>query len=71
MSAATLPMPSVETTQIRTAAAGLADLIDRVGPDTVAGLILTHARRELASLARGQAADTGTASGPHRLKAAG
>ena len=68
MSVATLSMPTVETAPIRTAAAGLADLIQRVGPDTVAGLILTHAQRELASL--GRMAPAGTASGPHRLKAA-
>ena len=69
MSTATLPMPSVEAGPVRTAAAGLLDLIERVGPDTVAGLILFQAHRELTSLSR-SAGTTGTASGPHRLKAA-
>ena len=64
----TLPMPAVESAPIRTAAAGLADLIHRVGPDTVAGLILTQAQRELSSLSRMDRA--GTVSGPHRLKVA-
>ena len=67
MPVATLPMPSVESAPIRTAAAGLADLIRTVGPDTVAGLILTQAQRELASLSR--SAPAGTVTGPHRLKA--
>ncbi len=67
MPTATLPMPSVESSQLRTAAAGLSDLIQRVGPDTVAGLILTQAQRELASINR--SAPAGTVSGPHRLKA--
>ena len=69
MSTATLPMPTVETAPVRAAAAGLADLIQRVGPDTVAGLILAQAQRELASLSRAGAA--GTVTGPHRLRIAG
>ncbi len=67
MSVATLPMPTTEAGPIRTAAAGLADLIHTVGPDTVAGLILTQAQRELASLSRAPAA--GTVTGPYRLRA--
>ncbi len=66
MSAATLPMSTVETAPVRTALRGLADLIAQVGPDTVAGLILTQAQRELASLGRSAA----TVTGPHRLKIA-
>lgn len=69
MSVATLPLPTVEAGPVRTAAAGLLDLIEKVGPDTVAGLILFQAHRELTSLGR-TAAATGTVSGPHRLKVA-
>ena len=68
MSSATLPMPAVEATPVRTAARGLVELIVQVGPDTVAGLILSQAHRELASLSR--SAPAGTVSGPHRLKVA-
>ncbi len=68
MSAATLSLPSTEAGPVRTAAAGLLDLIEKVGPDTVAGLILMHAQRELASLSRTNSS-CGTVSGPHRLKA--
>lgn len=68
MSNATLPMPTVDSTPVRAALSGLAGLIDQVGPDTVAGLILSNAQRELRSLSR--AADAGTVTGPHRLRIA-
>jgi hypothetical protein len=51
MSVVTLP-PAVEPNPIRTLIAGLADLIQRVGPDSVYAHILANTQRELASLNR-------------------
>jgi hypothetical protein len=41
-----------EAAACRWASAELADLIDRAGPDSLAGMVLRQAQRELASVAR-------------------
>ena len=45
-----LPSPTIDVAEARWAADELAGLLARVGPDSVAGLVLRQAERELRSL---------------------
>jgi hypothetical protein len=47
------PTPTIDPAEARLAADELAALIQRVGPDSVPGLILRQAQQELQSLLRG------------------
>jgi len=58
--------PTIDATEARWAAAELAALIDRLGPDSPIGLVLRQARREVASLAQSA---MGTIVGPFRVAA--
>lgn len=72
MVADTIPFPaapSIDTPEARWAAGELAGLIRRVSPDSVAGMILRQAQRELESLVRSGAADApATVAGPFRVR---
>lgn len=45
-----LPSPTIDAAEARWAADELAALLARIGPDSVAGLVLRQAERELRSL---------------------
>jgi hypothetical protein len=65
------PSPTIDAAEARRAADELAGLIARVGPDSVAGLVLRNAERELRSLIPdGAAAAAGEVVGPFRVRAA-
>ncbi len=63
-----LPSPTIDAAEARWAADELAGLIARVGPDSVAGLVLRNAERELRSLV--PAAEPAEVVGPLRIRVA-
>ncbi len=63
-----LPSPTIDAAEARWAADELAGLIARVGPDSVAGLVLRNAERELRSLVPG--GEPAEVVGPLRFRVA-
>jgi hypothetical protein len=63
-----LPSPTIDATEARWAADELAALLARVGPDSVAALVLRQAERELRSLV--PEARPGEVVGPVRIRVA-
>lgn len=57
---------TIDPTEAQWAAAELAELITKLGPDSPVGMVLRQARRELASLAQSQPT---TVIGPFRIAA--
>lgn len=60
--------PAIDATEARWAVEYLSLMISRLGPDSPVSLVLTQARRELASLVQSAAA-AGTVVGPLRIAA--
>jgi len=58
--------PTIDVSEARWACEEVAALIDRLGPDSPAAMVLRNARRELASLAQ---SGTATVVGPFRAAA--
>lgn len=63
-----LPSPTIDVAEARWAADELAALLARVSPDSVAGLVLRQAERELRSLVPD--AQSGEVLGPLRIRMA-
>jgi len=64
------PAARPATGDCRWALAELADLIDRAGPDTIAGMVLRQAQQELRSVLVEAAAPAARVVGPLRLRRA-
>ena len=60
-------VPTIDVAEARWASEELAALIEKLPPDSPAGIVLRQARRELASLA--QSSSPGTVVGPFRIAA--
>jgi len=61
--------PAIDSNEIRWAASELAGLVERLGSDSVAGLVIRQAQQELQSLVREQH-DDAKVVGPLRLRRA-
>ncbi len=66
MAPQTTTAPTLDAAEARWAIDALTGLITRVGPDSVAGMILTHAQQELRSVVRSANA-RGEVVGPLRI----
>jgi hypothetical protein len=61
------PSPMIDAEEIHRAIVGLRGMIQEFGPDSVCGMVLTYALRELKSL---QPSAVGRVVGPYRMSAA-
>ena len=63
-----LPSPTIDVGEARWAADQLAGLVEQVGGDSVTGMVLRQAHRELDSLIRSADPKGATVLGPIRLR---